>query len=387
MALIYLFWISFFLIFYTYIGYAIVLFLLKSIKKKRAAQTYTEAELPEVTMVVAAYNEAYIIEEKARDSLAQHYPKGKLKWLFVTDGSSDETPELLRKFEDIEVHHSPERKGKLNAVNRVMEFIDSPVVVYTDANTFLNKEAVKNIARHYKDPKVGAVAGEKRVHVDAADAAAGAGEGAYWKYESKLKTWDSELYSVVGAAGELFSIRRSLHRPIPEDSIIEDFYVSLKIAEQGYRVVYEPDAYATETASPSLAEELKRKIRIAAGGIQSIVRLGGLLNFFKHGILSFQYVSHRVLRWTLAPLGLIIMLLSSAVLSMDRNPFYLALFVGQLLFYTMALLGYFFQSRKIKVKILFIPLYFSMMNYAVYRGFFRYLRGTQSAVWEKAKRA
>ena len=154
------------------------------------------------------------------------------------------------------------------------------------------------MVRHYADPTVGAIAGEKRVQMSAE--ASGAGEGLYWKYESLLKKWDSRLYSAVGAAGELFSVRTDLYAPVEKDTLIEDFVMTMRIAKQGFRIVYESEAYAVESHSADVKEELKRKIRISAGGLQAVWRLRDLLNPFKYGVLSFQYWSHRVLRWTLS---------------------------------------------------------------------------------------
>lgn len=384
------FWICIAIIFYTYIGYGIVLWFiikLKRLIKPSNPNIYSREEMPETTLIVACYNEEDIIREKIEDTLKLSYPEGKLNLYFVTDGSNDDSMDIIREYPQITLFHSEARRGKNAAVHRVMEQVTSPIVIFCDANTFLNEKALENIVRHYKDPKVGAVAGEKRVMQGEADAAAGSGEGAYWKYESQLKKWDSELYTVVGAAGELFSVRTDLYEEVPPNTIIEDFQLSMSIVEKGYKTVYEPESFASETSSESIKEEEKRKIRIAAGGIQSVVRLRGLLNFFKYGVVTFQYVSHRVLRWTLTPLCLLIAFVLNAILATSGNWIYIALFAGQILFYGLAILGGILQSRKIKVKALFIPYYFVFMNWAVYLGFFRYLKGNQSAVWEKAKRA
>ena len=284
--------------------------------------------------------------------------------------------------------HSGQRMGKMAAVHRAVNAVRSDVMVFTDANTFLNKDALINICRHYADPRVGAVAGEKRVNVDESSDAT-AGEGFYWKYESKLKTWDSELYSVVGAAGELFSVRTNLYQPVPSTAIIDDFMISMLIARKGYRIIYEPEAYAAENSSANVKEELKRKIRIAAGGLQSIIWLKDLLLPFRLPVLSFQYVSHRVLRWTVVPFLMILaLILNILVVFLEPDPYmiYKVLLVAQVVFYLSSLLGWILETRKMKVKLLFIPYYFCMMNYAVIRGEFRYLAGNQSAVWEKAKR-
>lgn len=387
-----LFWASLFLVFYTYVGYGILLFvaiLFKKLSKSgKMIEEETDArELPEITVVIAAYNEEDFIEKKLANTFDLTYPSELLYVIVVTDGSTDRTPQLAEQYPGVRHYFSPERKGKIAAVDRVMPQVTSPIVVFTDANTEVNQDALLNMARHFNHADVGGVAGEKRILVKSEDEASSAGEGFYWKYESTLKKWDSALGTVVGAAGELFAIRTDLYPEIPMDTIIEDFYTTLTIAKEGYRVVYEPEAYAMERGSASVKEELKRKIRIAAGGIQSIVRLSGLLNIFRYGWTSFQYISHRVLRWTITPFALITLFIANALLAWQGIPFYVAVFVGQLFFYLLALVGKELASRSIKRKIFFIPYYFCMMNYAVIAGILRYLRGNQSVVWERAQRA
>lgn len=383
------FWISLFVVYYTFVGYAIVLFFLVRLKRilfGKKKLLYDVDNLPTLTLIIAAYNEADIIEEKIRNTLSLNYPPGKIHFVFVTDGSSDGTPEKIRPYTAIRLMHIPERKGKVSAMHRAMQQVDTEVVVFTDANTYLNNDALINIARHYSDRRVGAVSGEKRVRVsDKSDATAG--EGFYWKYESLLKKWDSELFSVVGAAGELFSIRTDLYQPVPADTIVDDFMISLLIASKGYRIVYEPDAFAMEDSSANTKEELKRKIRIAAGGMQSILRLTALLNPFKHPVLSFQYVSHRVLRWTVTPFFMIITLLLNIIIVFYHNLWiYQLLLAAQVVFYALAFSGWLFERREIKIKPLFVPFYFCLMNYAVIMGIIRYFSRKQSAAWEKAKR-
>ena len=386
-----LFWISLFIVFYTYIGYGVVLYLLVRIKRvmarKEKLNLPTSDALPSCTVIVAAYNEESVIAQKITNTLALLYPKNKLHYCFVTDGSMDGTPEIVQKYPEVTLLHSAERKGKIAAVHRAMQQVTTDVVVFTDANTLLNTDALVELCKHYKDEWVGGIAGEKRVHSgDAADASA-AGEGFYWKYESTLKKWDSELYSVVGSAGELFSIRTDLYEPVPPDTVLDDFMLSMRIAEKKYRVVYEPKAYATEMASENVSEELKRKIRIAAGGMQSIIRLKGVLNPFVNPVLTFQYVSHRVLRWTITPFLLMFVLALNIVLFLSEAGWvYTGLFYAQVLFYALAFLGFLLERKELKLKIAFIPYYFCVMNYAVLAGIIRYFRGRQSAVWEKVGR-
>jgi cellulose synthase/poly-beta-1,6-N-acetylglucosamine synthase-like glycosyltransferase len=271
-----------------------------------------------------------------------------------------------------------------------MKFIETSIVIFSDANTMLGPDSIRRIVNLFADPKVGCVSGEKRIFQDEKQSAA-ATEGIYWKYESKLKKWDAELYSVVGAAGELFAIRRELYQEVEKDTLLDDFIISLRIAMKGYTIQYDPEAYAIEPPSANVKEELKRKIRISAGGIQSVVRLAKLLNPFKYGILSFQYISHRVLRWTLAPLSLPLIFVLNGFIAYNeginaKNP-YTLLLLAQFLFYLAASIGWILENQKIRIKLLFIPYYFFIMNLAVFLGLKRYLKKAQSVNWERAKRA
>lgn len=383
------FWIFLFVIFYAYLGYGIVLLLLLKIKRLfvKPKNLKKEAFEPEVTLFVAAYNEADYIREKVENTLAIDYPRDKLRIVFVTDGSDDGTPEILKEYEGISVYHRGPRAGKIGAINRGMGYVISPIVIFSDANAMLNKEVVREMVRHYQDPKVGCVAGEKRILKKETDTASGAGEGIYWRYESALKKMDAALNSAIGAAGELFSIRTSLFEPVEKDTLLDDFMISMRIAARGYKIVYEPGAYASESASASIADEMKRKVRICAGGLQSIVRLKALLNPFKYGLLTFQYVSHRVLRWTLVPLFLLLIIPLNYFLMHYNQGIYTLLLYGQVAFYVAALIGWFMEKRSLRNKLVFVPFYFSIMNIAAFRGFIRYVKGRQSVLWERANRA
>ncbi len=388
-----LFWALLFVIFYAYIGYGILLFILIKIKRVLGISKKTPPDPgyePDVTLFIAAYNERSFVAAKVANSLELDYPADKLHMVWVTDGSDDGTPEELGKYKGVEVYHLAQRSGKIGAMNRGMQFVKTPIVVFCDANTMLGRESIRRIVNLFSNPKVGCVSGEKRIFSKDKDAAAGAGEGLYWKYESTLKKWDAELYSVVGAAGELFAIRTELYREVERDTLLDDFIISLRVAQEGYTIQYDPEAYAIETASANVKEELKRKIRISAGGIQSVVRMRSLLNFFRYGTLSFQYISHRVLRWTLAPLALLFLIPAGLILALNEGiagfGLFSILFWLQILFYLSALLGWYLENRSIRVKLLFVPYYFFIMNLSVFLGFKRYLKGSQSVNWERAKR-
>ncbi len=385
-----LFFSSFILLFYTYLGYGLLLWLWlkwKKISSPPSAHTgFAREEWPEVTLVVAAYNEGQCLREKVANTRQLLYPSGKLNLVVVTDGSTDGSPEWLSQMEGVQVMHEPQRKGKVAAINRAMAAMSSEIVVFSDANTLLPPNALYRLIAPFSNAEVGAVAGEKRVMTDSHSQAVG-GEGLYWKYESALKRMDAAFHTVVGAAGELFAIRRKLFKPTPTDTILDDFMISMHIAALGYKVAYDPEAYAMEKPSLNMTEELKRKIRISAGGIQSISRLLPLLNPFRFGKLSFQYISHRVLRWTLGPICLLLLWLSNVFLALNEAAavYQLSLFM-QLFFYGLALAGYLNRSAKVNIKGFYVPYYFVFMNWALVLGMLRFANGQSTAIWEKAQR-
>lgn len=374
-----LFWLSLFLVFYTHLGYGILLYMLVKLKelfvKPVRRQLPPDKRLPDVTLFITAFNEEEVVDEKMRNCLGLDYPADKLHIVWTTDGSNDSTNQRLEDWPQATVHFQPLRQGKTAAMTRGMMLVDTPLVVFTDANTMLNREAIREIVRAFEDPKVGCVAGEKRIAVQEKDGAAAGGEGIYWKYESTLKALDARLYSAVGAAGELFAVRRELFTVMEPDTLLDDFILSLRIAMQGYKIAYCTQAYAIESGSADMREEQKRKVRIAAGGLQSIWRLRELLNPFRYGVLTFQYVSHRVLRWSLAPVLLFALLpLNIAILLAGGSPVcYGTILALQLLFYIMGGWGYYLSTRQVKNKLLFIPYYFLFMNINVMKGV-NYLR-------------
>lgn len=394
MSLNIVFWCALWLVFYTYIGYAIVIFILAKLfpyqnKAKVNERNGAEDRLPHLTLFITAYNEAEIIAQKMANSLNLDYPKDKLRILWVIDGSTDQSHELLEQYPMVEIVGSPIRKGKTAAVNHGMENVKTPIVIFSDANCLLNAEALKIIAKQFDDPSIGCVSGEKRVAFSDEDTVSSKGEGAYWKYESLLKKLDYAFYSAVGAAGELFALRTELFARMEEDTLLDDFMLSMRIAQKGYRIAYTPDAYAVEYGSLNMEEEGKRKRRIAAGGWQSIGRLLPLLNGFKFGKLTFQYISHRVLRWSVTPFALFAILPLSAILghwSASWVNVFNVIFLLQCLFYICAVLGYAKKDDPNSSKVFYIPYYFLFMNINVMRGIYYLLNRRFVGGWEKSQR-
>lgn len=387
-----IFYISIFLVFYTYIGYGLLIYLILIIKRRFKQNKETEDIdniIPEVTLFIAAYNEDYVVEEKMKNCYEIDYPKDKLKILWITDGSNDKTNELLKQYENITLLFQPERKGKTAAINRGMKFVNTPITVFTDANTFINSSSIKDIINSFNNKNVGCVACEKRINNNSRENNAAKNESLYWKYESKLKQMDSELNSTIGAAGELYAIRTSLFEEMPDNTLLDDFILSMRIAMKGYIILYCEKAYAIENGSANINEERKRKIRIAAGGIQSIIMLKELLNIFKYKLLSFQYISHRVLRWSITPLCLLLIIpINIYLVAKYENIIYILVLIAQIMFYLCGIIGWYYSIKSKKNKLISIPYYFLFMNLNVIKGFF-YLKNKKNndGTWEKSKRA
>lgn len=374
-----LFWLCMAIVVYTYVGYGIVLYLLVFVKrlatKAKPLADITDDRLPEVTLMVCAYNEEDIIAEKMDNTRRLDYPSDRLHLVWVTDGSNDNTNVLLSAYPEVKVIYVPERRGKAAALKHGIKEIDTEIIMMTDANTMLNPEAVREVARLMQDPKVGCVSGEKKVMARSDSDEAAQGEGLYWKYESTLKRLDSELYSAMGAAGELCVIRRQLMTDIPDDTLLDDFIISMEIVKKGYKIAYTSNAYAMEYGSADLHEESKRKRRIAAGGLQSCWRLRSLMNPLRHPVVAFQFVSHRVLRWTITPVCLFALVpLNTLLVLSGEDIVYTIIWILQILFYASAAAG------------VRISKYFIFMNLNVFRGM-AYLFNNSTGMWEKAKRA
>ena len=388
-----IFWVCVAVVFYTYLGYGMLLWLIISIKrlvrgKQSPTPMPTDDELPTMTLMICAYNEQDVVKEKMQNTRALDYPKDKFRVMWVTDGSNDRTNELLKEYPEVDIVFSPERRGKTAALKHGLRELKTQYVAFTDANTMINSGAMKEIARLFMDKTVGCVSGEKRVSARKEGEMAAEGEGMYGRYESTLKKWDSELYSTMGAAGELYAIDPKLVREVPDNALLDDFMMSMYIVDEGKRIAYSPDAYAMEYGSADIHEESKRKRRIAAGGLQSIWWLRKMLNPLRQPLVAFQYISHRVLRWSVTPIAMVIMLaVNSMLVALGAGTIYTIILALQILLYLAALAGYIMNEHGHKNKMLYTAYYFVFMNLNVFRGM-AYLRThSNSGAWEKAKRS
>lgn len=384
----FLFFMAICIIAHGYGAYALPILLFKKREMETTTINSSSINYKAITVIIAAYNEERIIKQKIENTLSLNYPKDKLEIIIVTDGSTDNTYAIAKQYEKIRCFHEPNRSGKMSAIDRVMPFVTNEISVFTDANTMLNDEALKYINLHFSNNNVGGVAGEKKVasiatnHKELPNQ-----EGVYWKYESWLKRIDSSFYSVVGAAGELYAIRTNLYKYPGNNIVLDDFIISMNICKQGYVFKYEPNAFATEYPSLNINEERKRKIRIAAGGIQSIILLRSLFKFWNTPKLSYLFISHRVLRWSIIPYLFVLIFFTNLYLVLYTDSLcYKLFFIIQCLFYSLSILGYYITKYERKITVLNIPYYIVFMNINQIKGMLKFINGTQSAVWDKAKR-
>lgn len=370
---------TFIVLFYIYIGYPILLWLWAKIAQKNQEQGEYE---PKVSIIVAAFNEETYIADKIKNSIEQDYPKEKIQLVVVSDGSSDNTMKIAENYRSdrvilIEV---PERKGKAHALCKGMDVANGEVLVFTDANVFFDRNAIKQLVKPLIDPSCGAVSGV--VDLQAMNTGEPLGEGAYMKYERFMQARESDVHTMVGTDGGMFAIRSELANHVPHEIILDDFYLVIKIAEKGYRIKYQPEARATEVVPASVEQEFRRKTRIAAGGFQIL----SYLQIFQHPIrnakLIVLFLSHKLLRW-LSPFFLIGMFVSNIILIEDYYFSYL-LWI-QVTFYMLACVGVYSKNARTNLGV-YVPYYFVVVNLAFLIGAWRYYAGIQKVTWSRVDR-
>ncbi len=348
----------------------------------RRAPPAPDAAWPKVSIVMSAFDEAACIRAKVENCLALDYPADRLEIVIGCDGCTDATAELARAAGRgrVRVVELAPRAGKASVLGRLVPSAQGELVVLTDANTMLDRGAVRALARRFRDPDVGAVVGRLRL---VAAGGAGLQEGVYWRYETLLKRYEGRNGCVLGANGGLYAIRRLLFSPLPPDTIVDDFVVPLRIAVRGWKVGYAPEAIAHEEAAAPSAAEFARRARIGAGDWQALARLPELLDP-RRGFLFFAFVSHKLLRW-IAPGLLAVALVANAAAAAASGAWgYRLLLAAQLAFYGVAGAGGRAGARASPVAA--AAHHFVAMNAALAVGFWRWVRGSQRAAWDRTER-
>lgn len=370
------FWASLALLLYVYFGYPVVLAALGRLRPRVVRPDLERAPFPKVCLIISAHNEEAVLREKIENSLALAYPGG-LTIVVASDGSTDHTNDIAREYHDhgVELLQWPIRRGKSAVLNDVVRERREDVIVFTDANALLAVDAVARLAERFRVQSVGCVVGELKYVRDASTV--GQGESLYWRYESCVKVLESRLESVLVANGSIFAARRTLVRELFQD-VANDFQIPFDVANQGGGIVYEPAAVAVERCAELCEEEFGRKVRIVLRGITGFVRLHARIR----GMRAWQFASHKLLRWSLGAI-LLLLLASSAVLA-AQSPGYAAFLGLQLVCYAAALAGWIARRRQSVPRVLYVPFYFTMVNWAALVALGRFVSGRRQATWEKA---
>jgi poly-beta-1,6-N-acetyl-D-glucosamine synthase len=389
-----IFWLCVLGILYTYLGYPLLITVLAHTKPKKVFNE--PLIMPMVTLLIAAYNEEAVIEGKLTNSLALKYPKDSLQIIVAADGSNDKTSLIVKSFQDqgVELSYIPDREGKMAAINRVMPKVKGEIIVFSDANNVYNENAIIELVKPFIHAAVGAVTGAKVIIKD--ERTLSNSEGAYWKYESFIKKQESRWGCTIGAAGEIFAIRRHLYIPPPKNIINDDFYIVSRIVQKGYNVIYNPSAQSYELVSATAQDEIERRARITAGRYQTILQAGQLVPF-KRPIVAWQMVSHKFLR-PLVPFGMIgagVAVIGAVAFPVSgesnpllylAKPFNFVFLLLQLVFYALAILGNNFKIEGKIGKLLYIPTFLVNSNLAALVGLYRYITNRQAHIWQRVQR-
>lgn len=368
---------------YNYFIYPLaVIILSKFIKAGQPVELSEPVKLPTVSFIIAAYNEEKVIRQKILNTLELDYPDNLLQIIIVSDGSNDNTYNIVAEYmkSGIVGLHDDERNGKSAALNRGVEISSGDIIVFSDANNDFSKDAIKHLVNHFDNVNVGAVTGAKHIYENDQRQSA-AGDGLYWKYESKIKEAESKLGSITGAEGEILAVRSSLYEPIDKNVINDDAAITFSLVKKGYRVLYEKKAKAYEQASHDLLDDFNVKVRMTAGGFQTLSYQRKFL-FPPRNWFSFSFLSHKVLRWFAPHFMLLIFILPFFLL---HRVDMILLTIGQIIFYTVALVAW-LNRKKSLPSLLYIPMYFTVMNIALFWGFVRYINNSTQSIWKKAER-
>ncbi|HHE40256.1 MAG TPA: glycosyltransferase family 2 protein [Candidatus Cloacimonetes bacterium] len=377
------FWISAIVLFYVYFGYPVlILFLSKLLPKPFVKFSEEELQnaslLPEISIFIPAYNEEPVIEKKIRNTLELDYPKDKMEIVVASDGSEDKTVEITQLYSDkIQLMAYDVRIGKTGLINKTVPKLKGEIIIFSDASAMLSVNALKELISPFKDPKIGSVSGLYILR-DASSTSRAEGESFYWHYETFLKTNESTFYSILGAHGALYALRKSLFQTLPPNAINDDYILPMYGVQQKKRAVYEPRAIAVEEGTTSVRGEMNRRIRISVGNFQQLFLLRKLLNPFR-GRIAFEFLSHKFLR-SFSFLFMIGLFISNLIIPTTGFRIFLLI---QILFYLLGLSGViFFKNKKMPVPIT-VPFYLVIINYAALIGLFKYILHTQKMTWER----
>lgn len=375
-----IFLLTFFLCLSTYFFYPMLIWVLGKLSPFKIHKKETT---PHVSIIISAYNEQKNIEKKITNTLALEYPKDKIEIFIGSDGSTDKTAMVVKKYayRGIQLMDFKTNRGKTAVQNDLVRKSKGEIIILTDAASFLHPDAVSNIVKNFADPLICCVAGQMRFLGTESNITTQS-QGLYWKYELKMRQWESMLGRLIGVDGPLYAVRRDSYIPLAPN-IISDFITPLLVLAQGKKVVFEPNALVDEVPTGKTGQEFTTRRRITLRGLVGLKDYGSiLLNPVKRPLLFCQIVFHKVLRWFVGPLIIINFLSCAALLG---HWFFNAVFAAYLLFAIAACLGFITERMKIKAKLLTVPYYFSLVNCAATMGIIDFLRKKQAISWQPVR--
>jgi cellulose synthase/poly-beta-1,6-N-acetylglucosamine synthase-like glycosyltransferase len=372
--------LTFILCLASYVLYPVIIW---AIGKIRPFSVQKAAISPSISVIIPAYNEAHCIQKKIRNTLALEYPEDKIEILIGSDGSADETVTMAEQCanEKVKIIDFKENRGKTAVQNDLVNSSKGELLAFTDAASFLSKDALRMIARNFADKRVGCVAGRMRFNDTDASITAES-QGIYWKYESRIRELESKIGNLIGVDGPLYAVRCDSYAPL-ESNMISDLLTPLLVLEKGKKVVWEPDAVVREDPTQKADQEFNTRRRITLRGLTGLAAHARLLNPLKHPILAVQIIFHKILRWFVGPI-VVFNILSCLVLA-GNWLFFKAILVLYLLFFLSAGLGWYSERNGLKSRMLAVPYYFSLVNLAATMGIFDFLRKKQAVSWKPVR--
>ena len=382
-----LFWICVVSVFHTYVLFPLILVICAKNKKNNTVQYHIEDELPFVSIVIAAYNEEQVIEQKIISLFATTYPIHKFEVHIGSDNSSDTTNAIINKytkqFPNLILHPFTERQGKATIINSLTTIAKGEIIILTDANVYFEPQTIFELVKHYKNSEI-ALVGGLILNTNVKKTGISYQEKTYLSFENSIKYREGVLWgSMIGAFGGVYSIRKDMYHPVPKNYLMDDFYITMHVLQDGKKAIMEPDAVCYEDISNVMHEEFRRKVRISIGNYQNLVAFGNMASNPFSGV-GFSFISHKILRW-FTPFFLIVILLLSAYLGWF-NSLYAYLFFIQLILLCIPLFDFTCKSWNIHIRLFRFITHFYSMNLALLLGFFKYLKGINSNVWQPTKR-
>ena len=390
--MVFLFWFLLFSILYCYLGYPVLIYFLSQWKPWPVSR---KPITPSVSMVLSVWNEDDVIETKLKNILDLDYPADQIEILIASDGSTDQTVPIVRRYvsERIKLFDFPDRGGgageggggKMVRLNELARQAQNEIIVFTDARQEFSPSAIRYLVKNFADPKVGCVSGE--LIFKAMKEGTSIGVNVYWEYEKFIRNHESQFHSMLGATGAIYAIRRELYSPVPVQAVLDDMYIPSKIVLKGYRAIFENEALAYDKPADSPLEENRRKTRTIYGNYQLITLLPKI---YMPGVspVAFQMFSHKLLR-IIMPFFLIMLFAVNMQLYQEKIYYYF--FIAQIVFYSMALLGG--LARQVNYGILnfifricYVPYVFCLLNFSAFSGFLKFIMGQQSVTWQKARK-